>query len=161
MIEIPSARVCSNRWDWSGRLMGLETHISVSKCRRTYFEFLERIRKLDLNLKENYIGLDVSWLSDVNIQLRLVAGYIKVNKTKMLHISRVYVCVMQHAYFKKLSHPHWSKLLISHITPWMKILCSYIAVKQVDRSTRVHRKEERGSQAVVFFPLNQSKRNFT
>lgn len=29
-----------------------------------------------------------------------------------------------------LSYPHWSKLLISHITPWMKILCSYIAVKQ-------------------------------
>lgn len=29
-----------------------------------------------------------------------------------------------------VSHPHWSKLLISHIKPWMKILCSYIAVRQ-------------------------------
>lgn len=30
----------------------------------------------------------------------------------------------------QVSHPHWSKLLISHNKPWMKILCSYIAVKQ-------------------------------
>lgn len=32
------------------------------------------------------------------------------------------------------THPHWSKLLISHMTPWMKILCSYMAVKRGQRS---------------------------
>lgn len=61
--------------------------------------------------------------------------------------------------WKKQTHPHWSKLLISHINPWTKILCSYIAAKTgriITNSTN----EMKTNKVFLCFQRNKETLNF-